>query len=162
AVLKALAKLPADRWASAARFAEALVQESTAVRTAGMRSAATPRRRRHLGLGVPGALLLLPAGWWLRRLCGAPGQRWAAYTQLADATGEESSPSLSQDGDSFAYASNARGTWDIYVQRVGGRNPILVAGDTTIDERGPAYSPDGRQIAFSAGGGGIFVVGATG
>jgi eukaryotic-like serine/threonine-protein kinase len=162
AVLKALAKLPADRWSTAARFAEALVQESPAARTTGARSSAAPRSRLHLGLGVLGAMMLLAVGWWLGRLGGASEERWAAYTQLTDATGEESAPSLSPDGESFAYTSNARGTWDIYVQRVGGRNPILVAGDTTLDERGPAYSPDGRQIAYSVGGGGIFVVGATG
>jgi Tol biopolymer transport system component len=163
-VLKALAKLPADRWSTAARFAEALVQER--------RSPAPPERARlrrpgvafGMGVTVLGAAVLLAvrAGGSGGSAGTASEERWAAYTQLTDATGEESSPSLSPDGESFAYTSNARGTWDIYVQRVGGRNPILVAGDTTLDERGPAYSPDGRQIAYSVGGGGIFVVGATG
>jgi eukaryotic-like serine/threonine-protein kinase len=162
AVLKALAKLPADRWSSAARFAEALVQDAPAVRTTGTRSSAMPRRRLHRGAAVLAAAVLLGAGWGLGRKGVASEERWAAYTQLTDASGEETSPSLSPDGESFAYASNARGTWDIYVQRVGGRNPILVAGDSTLDELGPAYSPDGRQIAYSVEGGGIFVMGATG
>jgi eukaryotic-like serine/threonine-protein kinase len=162
AVLTGLAKLPADRWPTAARFAEALVQDAPVTRTTGTRASAAPRRRLGMGVTVLGAAAFLGAGWWLGREAGTAPERWTTYTQLTDATGEESAPTLSPDGESFAYTSNARGTWDIYVQRVGGRNPILVAGDSALDERGPTYSPDGRQIAFSVGGGGIFVMGATG
>jgi Tol biopolymer transport system component len=82
--------------------------------------------------------------------------------QLTDASGVETSPTLSPDGKSFAYASNARGTWDIYVQRVGGRNPVLVAGDTAADEDWPAYSTNGKHLAFARRGDGIWVMGATG
>ncbi|MGK2934397.1 MAG: protein kinase domain-containing protein, partial [Gemmatimonadaceae bacterium] len=162
AVLKALAKLPADRWSSTARFAEGLVQGDPTVRTGAVRSAPPSRRRLQLGAAILGGALLLAAGWWMGRLGGASAESWTAFTQLTDASGEETSPSLSPDGESFAYASNVRGTWDIYVQRVGGRNPVLVAGDMGVDERAPKYSPDGRQIAYTHGSGGIFVAGATG
>jgi eukaryotic-like serine/threonine-protein kinase len=162
AVLKALAKLPADRWSSTAKFADGLVQGDPAIRTGAVPSSPPPRRHWRAGAALLGGLLLVAAGWSLGRLGGPSAEGWTAFTQLTDASGEETSPSLSPDGESFAYASNARGTWDIYVQRVGGRNPVLVAGDTTVDERGPKYSPDGRQIAYTHGEGGIFVVGATG
>jgi serine/threonine-protein kinase len=162
AVLTGLAKLPADRWPTAARFAEALVHDVPVARTTGTRASAAPRSRLGMSVVVLGAAALLGVGWWLGRQGDTATERWTTYTQLTDATGEESAPTLSPDGESFAYTSNARGTWDIYVQRVGGRNPILVAGDSTLDESGPTYSPDGRQIAFSVGGGGVFVMGATG
>jgi Tol biopolymer transport system component len=100
--------------------------------------------------------------WWLGRRSRPPEATWSTFTQLTDASGVESEPSLSPDGESFAYSSNARGSWDIYVQRVGGRNPVVIAGDTTADEVWPAYSPDGRQIAYARRRDGIFVMGATG
>jgi eukaryotic-like serine/threonine-protein kinase len=168
AVAQALEKLPADRFASAAAFAAALADRGFGAEATPAGAVASTGRSWNGWLRAPqswAALAILVALASVVLLTSAPGasvERWAVYTQLTDASGEESSPSLSPDGESFAYASHARGTWDIYVQRVGGRNPILVAGDTTLDERGPAYSPDGRQIAYSVEGRGIFVMGATG
>jgi serine/threonine protein kinase/Tol biopolymer transport system component len=169
AVLKALAKLPADRFATAEKFAEALTRADAAPgpddgRTAVRPTAARAPRGSAARIGGTIGVVLLTAvlAWWLGRWSAAPEAPWSAFTQLTDASGVETGPSLSPDGESFAYSSNARGSWDIYVQRVGGRNPVLVAGDSTLDEVWPAYSPDGKQIAYSLRGGGIFVVGATG
>jgi Tol biopolymer transport system component len=56
------------------------------------------------------------------------------------------------------------GSWDIYAQRVGGRNATAIVNDPQRDEKGVAYSPDGSLIAFHESDdlGGIFVAGATG
>ena len=171
AILTALAKLPADRFASAERFAEALASRDVpaappplAPNVAAGTTAARPARARgvFVAAGTIIALGAVAAAWWLGRRSASAEPAWTSFTQLTDAAGVENSPSLSPDGQSFAYSSRARGSWDIYVQRVGGRNPVVVAGDSIADELWPAYSPDGRQIAYSLAGGGIFIVGATG
>ena len=88
-----------------------------------------------------------------------------SFMQLTDQAGPESFPSLSPDGRSFVYAAaRATGNWDIYLQRVGGKNPINLTKDSPAGDTQPAFSPDGERIAFRSerNGGGIFVMGATG
>lgn len=88
----------------------------------------------------------------------------ATFTQLSDQSGPEYFPSLSPDGKSFVYAGFADGNWDIYLQRVGGKNPVNLTKDSPANETQPAFSPDGERIAFRSEreGGGIFLMGATG
>jgi dipeptidyl aminopeptidase/acylaminoacyl peptidase len=73
-------------------------------------------------------------------------------------------PALSPDGTTVAYAMRVNDSWDIYAQRVGGRNATPIVNDPQRDEKGAAFSPDGSQIAFhiSDPTGGIFIAGATG
>jgi len=113
--------------------------------------------------------LALGAAWWVRGLStvgrsgGAP-LRHVTFTQLTDQPGPETYPSLAPDGKSFVYASRASGNWDIYSQRVGGKNPVNLTKDSPVDDTQPVLSPNGEQIAFRSerDGGGIFVMGATG
>ena len=87
-----------------------------------------------------------------------------SFTQLTDQAGRETFPNLAGDGRSLVYAARSDGNWDIYFQRVGGKNPINLTKDCSPDDTQPAFSPDGEQIAFRSEreGGGIFVMGATG
>jgi len=87
-----------------------------------------------------------------------------SFTQLTDQAGRETFPSLAADGRTFVYAGRGAGNWDIYLQRVGGKNPINLTKNCSNDDAQPALSPDGEEIAFRSerDGGGIFVMGATG
>jgi serine/threonine protein kinase len=128
--------------------------------------AAAPRRRPRwlvaVALGV--VVVALAAWWWFARRDAAPTWKNATFTQLTTQPGEEYHPILSPDGKSFVYASRAAGNWDIYLQRVGGKNPINLTKDSPADDTQPVFSPDGERIAFRSEreGGGIFVMGATG
>jgi Tol biopolymer transport system component len=88
----------------------------------------------------------------------------ATFQPLTDQSGSEYFPSLSPDGKLFVYASYVAGNWDIYLQRVGGKNPTNLTKDSPDQDLQPAFSPDGERICFrsSREGGGIFVMEATG
>lgn len=81
--------------------------------------------------------------------------------RLTDKPGWEVFPSLSPDGQLVVYASRAAGSWDIYLQRIGDSQAInLTPGGRHVD-LAPAFSPDGKQIAFHSsreGGDGIFLM----
>ncbi|MDA2939056.1 serine/threonine-protein kinase [Acidobacteria bacterium AH-259-A15] len=121
---------------------------------------------------VAGGIMILVALWYflLRPVPetgpqkGPTSLKNATFTQLTHQTGPEVFPSLSPDGKSLVYTSRASGNWDIYLQRVGGQNPINLTRDSEAADTAPAFSPDGEHIAFRSerGGGGIFVMGATG
>jgi serine/threonine protein kinase/Tol biopolymer transport system component len=142
---------------------EEVAEEST---SSGPRPAArrTPSRHFKLGIAIAAiAAVALIAGWLLRMKARPIHTVWI-FSQLTDAPGPELFPSLSPDGKTFVYAAQASGNWDIFVHRVGGRNPTNLTAGSTAGETQPVFSPDGEHIAFRSerDGGGIFIMGATG
>jgi Tol biopolymer transport system component/serine/threonine protein kinase len=87
-----------------------------------------------------------------------------AFQQLTDEQGVEERASISPDGKSIAYQAGDFGKRDIFLRRVGGRNPVNLTQNSEGDDIEAAFSPDGNRIAFrsSRDGGGIFLMGATG
>jgi Tol biopolymer transport system component len=115
---------------------------------------------------VVGALLL-GLGYTAGRTAAGRGSApvtKARFSQVTDLAGVETSPSLSPDGKTLAFAGRASGDFDIYVQRVAGHNPINLTDDCPQDDTGPAFSPDGDRLVYHSEceGGGLFVMGATG
>ncbi len=86
------------------------------------------------------------------------------FDQLTDAAGEELFPSLSPDGKTLAFTSREAGNWDVYVQRVGGINPMNLTADSPARDTQPVFSPDGEWIAFRSDRAepGLYMMGATG
>ncbi|HEY3027358.1 MAG TPA: protein kinase [Pyrinomonadaceae bacterium] len=155
------------------RWQRTLDSSPTTSKRSQVRTSRVSRATRNATIAKTGltlaALLVVAALLFvaLRRL--SPQQNTAplknlSFVQLTDQPGTELFPSLSPDGKSVVYASKASGNWDLFLQRVGGKNPRNLTADSTADETQPAFSPDGERIAFRSERerGGIFVMGATG
>jgi Tol biopolymer transport system component len=165
-----LEKSPEARFRSASDIAfdlEAVSETSAEARAAAAPGVSRGRILRAAIAVVAAAALLFLAYRAGRRLpaAAAAGPPLQAYfTQLTSDPGVEEYPALSPDGKLLAYVSRASGNRDIYVLRVGGKNPIDLTKDEPADDFEPAFSPDGSLIAFRSErqGGGIFLMGSTG
>ena len=160
-----LEKQPAERFQSARDLAFDLEAAFGSAPSGPTGALTAPRVPRYWPLAA--ALALLAAGFAAGRLgrsSPAASPIPTLFTQVTDLPGLERHPSLSPDGRSLLYVSNARGNDDVYLLRIGGRKPINLSEDSPDDDSAPAFSPDGSQIAFRSerAGGGIFVMGATG
>ncbi|MBI1762960.1 MAG: protein kinase [Acidobacteria bacterium] len=84
-------------------------------------------------------------------------------SQLTFDPGLQGEPTWSPDGRFIAYSSNRSGNFDIWLQQVGGGNPVQVTKDPAHDWQ-PEFSPDGSRIAFRSerGEGGLYVIPALG
>ena len=120
-------------------------------------------------LGAVAAVVVaaLGLGWWFGqssdpRVDAPPDYK---LTQITRDTGYTGDPALSPDGRLLAYASDrsGEGNLDIWVQQLGGGEPIRLTTDEA-DDSGPSFSPDGNRIVFRSerDGGAIYVVPALG
>lgn len=176
-VARLLSKEPSGRFAATADLAHDLAtwrEHVSELNSPGLSltqaaPVAVPRWRGVARTGVAlglGALVLV-AGILVGR--GVPsGYRSAmpvpSFQRLTAFEGIESWPTLSPDAKTVAYQKSVNGRSDVYAVRVGGRNPTNLTAGYEGDHGEPAFSPDGRFIAFRSenGGGGIFVMDATG
>src|SRR5262249_5423266 len=112
-------------------------------------SAVDRLQRKWMAVPIAAGVVVLAAAGW-KVWWGAPRRppalsaETASFSQLTSLSGLELFPTLSPDGKSVAYASQTSGNWDIYVQRVGGRNPLNLTRDSPAADTQPAFSPDGE------------------
>jgi Tol biopolymer transport system component/tRNA A-37 threonylcarbamoyl transferase component Bud32 len=166
AVLRALEKLPADRFASAAQFAGALtypgsVPMAPAATGAAVALGAAHRGRRVARLAVAAGALMLAALlsvalWtWLGPRPESPVRQLVRFdiqlprdAQPVGAPG--STIAFSPDGSQIVYIGKAPSGQRLYVRRMDRPDPIPVPGS----EGGtlPFFSPDGQWLGFKQGG----------
>ncbi|HVH66865.1 MAG TPA: protein kinase [Gemmatimonadales bacterium] len=156
AVQKALAKVPADRFASAAQFAEALTRPGAA--SEALEGVVTLERQlRASGVAaVPWAFAVLAAGaavWgWLRptpRPSVAPVVRFslAFPTGFQPVDSRGSTVALSPDGSRIVYvgSDSLGGRW-LFSRGLERMDPVRIPG--TQGAAQPFFSPDGQWIGF--------------
>jgi serine/threonine-protein kinase len=160
AVLTALAKLPADRFASAAEFSRALAGHADpgASRLRATRAAPsrTDHRRPATGLSLAFAVVFgVAAIWgWSRR----PGSSDAPVVRFELRAGAEgvalpfsdvaTGVAISPDGRLLAYLGGPSTNWMIYLRGVDQLTARALPG--TEGALNQEFSPDGRWIAFRA------------
>ncbi|MEP6925311.1 MAG: protein kinase [Pyrinomonadaceae bacterium] len=135
------------------------------------KTAAPSRFARWRAAAVIGAILILMsvAGFALwknlkNNLPEAPNWAKATHTPLTDAPGTEYFPTLAPDGKTFVYAGKDVGNFDLYAQRISGKNAVNLTANSPADDTQPAFSPDGERIAFRSerAPAGIYLMEATG
>jgi serine/threonine-protein kinase len=157
AVHRALEKLPADRFATAAQFAEALTGSATGTISSLRRSSAVRiRRQSWLPLTIMAGITLaslLGAAWALlqpERYRPRPVLRYSltppAHAMILDVA--VTAPlALTPDGSKLIYVGPPRG---LYLWNLDQATPTFVAG--TEVATAPFVSPDGEWIGFLVGG----------
>jgi eukaryotic-like serine/threonine-protein kinase len=172
AVLTALAKLPADRFANAAEFAAALAGEGMAARrSTGVRTRAEPaapkgRRTALYGALALAAVLALAALVTVSARPRTGGARPAAtvmrFVLEPGSSSELAFPvwntstylALSPDGQQVVYAARHAGPgWALDIRRLDQLDARTLPG--TEGGTHPEFSPDGRWVAFGAADGSL-------
>ncbi len=183
-VLRALEKIPADRFASAAEFAEGLGRSdgsgTVPITGAAYPTPAAPARSRPWAM-LGAAVAVLIAGVALGRLTApskaAPAERLSRFVISTGSDHRYSSGSgalpavgvaLSPDAENVVYGGISSRGYQLYRRRLGELGTAPIPG--TDGGLNPFFTPDGRWLSFFVGGsirkvppnGGVPVTVATG
>jgi len=156
AVMTALQKLPADRFASARAFGEALTQPSLST---GAVSIPSIRSRPGVLAVAAVGVVALAAGWWLGRQgsddgdAAIPPSRLAILAPKVGGSGgavENRLLSITDDGSAVVYVREVEGAGnEIVVHSLDENDPAPVPGlDNSF---GPSVSLDGRWVVTTGG-----------
>jgi serine/threonine-protein kinase len=161
AVLTALEKLPADRFASAATFAEALRTPGATGPVAATPDmlVARPARTREIVLGTLAVALAGLAAWGWLTAARTGDNRRAPLTYAAAAIGADDVSlvalvdrfAVAPDGSAIVVVSaDSAGQLGLFRRRPHELEPTRILG-TPSDVIAPVFSPDGQWIAYGSG-----------
>jgi eukaryotic-like serine/threonine-protein kinase len=165
-IQKALEKDRPMRYQTASDLAadlKRLLRDSQSGRTAASTMVAPPAGSRRVLPAALAALLVAVLGagafLWFRGRSAPPPAR-TEYTQITNFTDSATSPALSPDGRILAFIrgpSVFTGPGQIYVKLLPNGEPVQLTHDDS-KKMGPAFSPDGARIAYTASGWDTWVV----
>ncbi|MGQ0764986.1 MAG: protein kinase domain-containing protein [Gemmatimonadota bacterium] len=156
AVFTALAKLPADRFATAAEFATALqsgrTSASTALPSATRAATSRPRWRDPLVIGLSALVMLLGAVTWMLWSNQGRTETLAVRSVIEpESEGTIGPGSMSHDGRSVVFTGGLRGMrGQALVRHLDELTSREVPGAVGVMPA-PVFSPDGQWIAYIQG-----------
>ncbi len=161
AVLTSLAKLPADRFATAAEFKDALgrtgfTMSGTQANAAGPTKVPEQSVRQRVLHFAPWALAVVGLGTsaWLAthrpETLPPPISRFAIRLTPEVATGRPIQPmAMSPNGERLAYIGLVSGSTQLFMRTMSDVTPVPVSG--ALNAISPFFSPDGQQVGFVVG-----------
>ncbi len=102
-------------------------------------------KKKPLIIAVIVTSLLLFITW--KALTPEPVDKVFNAAAIANSDATEYYPSISNDGQFIAYASNQDNNWDVYVKRIGTENTIRITNNPSTEMRA-VWSPDGSNIYY--------------
>ena len=160
AVMRCLAKLPADRWQSAAELLAVLEPLATpsgglTPTDARLKPVTVPSSRRGRWVLAGAALAVLVAGAvamaHARKI--TPSIAFGRATQFTTDAGLQIDPAISPDGKLVAFAAGNSARARIFIRPIGGGRVFPLTDDSAAFEVEPRWSPDGSQLLFRGGSG---------
>ncbi len=156
ALHEALEKLPADRFATAKEFAEALANPAFTLPTtqaavvAGA-AASGPWNRLSMAFAGSTGVLALALGWALlspsQEVTAVPFRMGLTDFEVRAMGGSGVRLAISRDGSQIAVASVLDGVSRLFLRRSDVREFVMIPG--TEDATHPTFSPDGQWLAFT-------------
>ena len=148
AVLRALSKVPADRFASCGEFARALaITDAAAVPRIAPAQSRSRVTRVVVAITAVACIVAIAGAWWRMRDRALASAALSANVQLTRAVGLEEFPTIAPDGKTVAYlASSATDSVPhVELRRTDGGDAVHIAGMSMPT----SWSPSGDRLLIS-------------